>query len=68
MYSNEPHLVPVEGYCIFETLKAIKAILDVNGRKIQTWVPKKVCEDWPDVGDSGEFLVEDWWLGEKGII
>ena len=68
MYSNEPNLVPVNGYNIFETVKAVKAFLKFKDKRVQVWVPKKFCEDWPDVGEYGEFLIEDWWLGKNDFI
>jgi len=32
------------------------------------WVPKSVLEDWPDVGDIGTAMVQEWFAIEKELI
>lgn len=32
------------------------------------WVPKSVLEDWPDVGDTGTALIQEWFAIEKELV
>ena len=32
------------------------------------WIPKSVTEDWPDIDESGEFLIKESFAKDKGWI
>lgn len=32
------------------------------------WVPKSLMEDWPDRGQSGTALIQEWFLIKEGLI
>lgn len=41
-------------------------LFDYDGK--DTWIPKSVMEDWPDIGDNGEAMVKMWFAVEKGLV
>mgnify|MGYP001332524523 CR=1 FL=1 len=64
MISNDKSLIEVFGTVRGETDMAIR--VDFGTETV--WLPKSQCEDWPDVGESGEVLMKEWIAEEKGLI
>lgn len=58
-------LVGVDATVLYETEAAIR--IDYGGDS-PVWLPKSKCEDWPDIGDHGTVIVEEWLALDKGII
>lgn len=43
------------------------AVLFSDGDE-EIWIPKSLMEDWPEVGESGTALVEEWFATKEGLI
>jgi len=56
--------ITVDVTTIRETRTA--ALLD-NGDK-KEWFPKAVLEDWPDLDETGEAIIKEWWAINKDFI
>jgi len=41
-------------------------LVEYEGEDI--WIPKSCLEDYPDVGDGGDILVQQWIAVEKGMV
>jgi len=35
---------------------------------VAKWVPKSLMEDWPDVGDSGDVILKEWFAVKEEIV
>ncbi len=53
---------------IEETVHETDGAILVNYEGDETWIPKSQLEDWPDVGESGEIIVTEWWAEKEGLI
>jgi hypothetical protein len=43
------------------------AVKFTDGDK-EFWVPKRVMDEWPEVGESGTALIEEWFAEKEGLI
>jgi len=63
--SNDKSIIDLFGTTLYETDEAV--MIDFGTGK-GDWIPKSQMEDWPNVGDSGEVLMQEWFAIKKGII
>jgi len=62
--SNRDDLAEVD----VEVRKESEAAILVYDGRITAWIPKSQCEDWPNVGQTGTLLAQEWILIEKGLV
>ena len=65
VYGSMDKYVTVEGINVFETPEAVCGDF---GTDESIWIPKSQMEDWPDLGDFGEWIIQEWIAIEKGIV
>lgn len=63
--SNDPTLCEVEGTVL--EIRDLSIFVDFGGPTAQ-WVPKSLCEDWPDIGQFGQILMKEWKAIDMGIV
>ena len=65
MIENLEGFVELEGTALSDTDLAVAFDFGVD-RII--WLPKSMMEDWPDIGENGTVLVQEWIAEEKGLL
>jgi len=56
--------VEIFGENVKETDDAVK----VDDGDTSVWIPKQFMEDWPDEGEDGDFIIEEWIALETELI
>jgi len=65
MISNLPrNMVELFGTVLGQSQMAVK--IDFGDSII--WCPKSLMEDWPDVGESGDVLIKEWFAEKEELI
>ncbi len=63
--SNMPGYIEITGTHLHETDDAVMFDFGVDRN---VWIPKSCMEDWPDRGEAGTVLMEEWMAIEKEIV
>jgi hypothetical protein len=63
-FSNEPGYIELTLEVVAETSQAIR----VKDGFTYAWLPKSVCEDWPDLGETGEVILLESFAIDKGLV
>lgn len=56
--------VEVDAKAVAESAFAV--LLDTGDD--ECWVPKSVMDEWPEVGETGTALIEEWFAVKEGLV